>query len=353
MNWSEELTDLAIKNQTHKKWAVTNPADMLKCLRMIGEKESGYPISSKEELRAAVGTDNYDFLDRLRGFGFVCERIDDQGIEVFFPSKDPQFPGFRTGEFLATLIRDHGINNPDALDVIGHNFILVAQVSLEFCAAMQRPGLKKDALKTRFLNHLVFNNKLNSFKFDNLLEFLIDLGIIEEEKPHGLFRISHSPSPLTFYCMTERYLLEADYEVGNRVNAGDLECYLDRVLPPAGDKRDMKFENIGLSRFPFEGWGKYDTWLTNAGFYELLKLGLIHPLSVAKVVKKLVNDPRCESREVAQQGIMKIRENFLLRLKGDSVTKPIWEQPPAGLERWRHVLEFDSDPLQENTTLNT
>jgi hypothetical protein len=344
-HWDEDLTDLALKNQTRQSWATTNPADMLKALRMIADRAGGYPETAKEELRAAVGTrarDNFDFLDRLRGFGFVCEQKDGQGNTFFVPSKEPQSPGFRTGELLVILMRDHGIHTPDGLVVIGHNFILGARESLEFCAALQRPGSTKDALKLRYLNHLVFNNKLNSFKFDNLFKFLVEIGLIEEVD--GLIRIGHSPAPLTFYCMVERYLLEADYEVGIRVNTADQVCYLDRLLPPVGSKRDMRFESLRLSKFPFEGWRGYDSWLTSSGFRELLNIGLIHPLSVAKVLSKLASNPNCESGDAAQRGMTRIREKFVK----DTITKPVWELPLEGLEEWSRVLGVSKADNQQS-----
>ena len=237
--WDDELTDLAIKNQTHQSWAVSNPADMLKAVRIIADKAGGYPETSREELRAAVGTKNVDFLDRLEGFGFVDERQDNHGHFLYVASTYLDLRDIHTGEFLVNLIRNHGMHTPDALAVIGHNFILGARESLEFCAALQRPGVTKDALKTRFLNHLVFNNKLNPFKFDNLATFLSELGIIEEKD--GLCKIALSPAPLTFYCMVERYLLDANYTIETRVNASDQECYLDRLLPTGG-KRETRFE---------------------------------------------------------------------------------------------------------------
>lgn len=340
-HWEEDLTDLALKNQTHQSWAFTNPNDMLKALRMIADRAGGYPETAKEELRAAVGTDNADFFDRLLGFGFVCERKDNHGNAVYVASKEPRSPGSRTGEFLATLIRDHGIHAPDCLPVIAHNFILGARESLEFCAALQRPGSTKDALKLRYLNHLVFNNKLNPFKFDNLFKFLVQIGLIEEVD--GLIGVGQSPAPLTFYCMVERYLLEADYEVGVRVNAADQECYLDRLLPPVGSKRDMRFESLGLSKFPFEGWGRYDTWLTSSGFRELLNIGLIHPLSVAKVLSKLASNPNCESGDAAHRGMTKIREKFVK----DTITKPVWDLPLEGLDEWSRVLGVSKADSQQ------
>ena len=333
--WDDELTELAIKNQTHQSWAVVNPADMLNALSIIAEKAEGYPVASKEELREAIGTKEGDFLDRLKDFGFIEESPEGQETPVYLISKKPRSPGFHAGGFLVDLIRSQGINSPDALTVIGHNFILGARQSLEFCAALQRPGLTKDALEKRFLNHLVFNNKLNEFKFDNLLKFLGRLGVVEEVEK--LFKVDFSPAPLTFYCMAERYLLDADYVIDTRVNAADQECYLDRLLP-AGNKRDMRFESLGLSQFPFEGWGKYDTWLTGSGFRELLRIGLIHPLSVAKVLAKMVADSGCESLVAADQALARIREKFVKDTVGDADAKPVWKSPLEGLSAWRRVL---------------
>jgi hypothetical protein len=334
LKWDDELTELAIKNQTHQSWAVSNPADMLKALRMIADRSGGYPKTSRDELKAAVGTPNFDFLDRLLGFGFIYERPDSQGITVYAPSREPRSPAFHTGEFLMDLVRNYGINTPDGLAAIGHNFILGARESLEFCAALQRPGLTKDALKKRFLNRLVFNNKLNPFKFDNLFQFLSELGLIEESEK--LYRIAHSPAPLTFYCMVERYLLEANYIVETRVNATDQVCYLDRLLPVEPSRREMRFEFLGLSRFPFEGWGKYDTWLTVAGFRDLLRVGLIHPLSVAKVLSKLLSDSYSVSQSAARRGFAKIRDRFV----SDTDTHLVWDLPIEGLDEWRRVFAF-------------
>ncbi len=184
-------------------------------------------------------------------------------------------------------------------------------------------------MEKRFLNHLVFNNKLNPFKLHNLFKFLGRLGVIQEIE--GLFGIGHSPAPLTFYCMTERYLLEANYVVEARVNAADQESYLDRLLP-MGSKRERRFEFLGLSKFPFEG--KYDTWLTGTEFRELLRIGLIHPLSVAKVLNKLVDDSGCESRDEAQRALAIIREKFVK----DTDTKPVWDLPLEGVDVWKRVL---------------
>ena len=157
------------------------------------------------------------------------------------------------------------------------------------------------------------------------------------EEVEGLFKVGHSPVPLTFYCMAERYLLEADYVIETRVNAADQECYLDRLLP-LGNNRDMRFESLGLSKFPFEGWGRYDTWLTGSGFRELLLIGLIHPLSLAKVLAKIAADSDCESRVAAEQALARIREKFVKDTVGDADAKPAWKSPPEGLNVWRRVL---------------
>ncbi len=68
LKWDDELTELAVKNQTHQSWAVANPVDMLKGARMIADRPDGYPEKSKEELRLALGTKNFDFLDQLKRF---------------------------------------------------------------------------------------------------------------------------------------------------------------------------------------------------------------------------------------------------------------------------------------------
>ena len=137
--------------------------------------------------------------------------------------------------------------------------------------------------------------------------------------------------------MAERYLLDADYVIETRVNAADQECYLDRLLP-VGNRRDMRFESLGLSKFPFEGWGKYDAWLTASGFRELLAIGLIHPLSVAKVLATTAADSGCESRVAAQQALARIRDKFVEDTVGDANAKPAWKSPPEGLGTWRRVL---------------
>ncbi|MFX0097438.1 MAG: hypothetical protein ACFE7E_06735 [Candidatus Hodarchaeota archaeon] len=315
--WRGELTQLAKKNQEYQSWAVVKPADMLKATRLIRKSAEGFPLSQKDKLREEIGTDNFDFLVMLKGLGFVVENLTSEGEKFYILTGRSQEPGskqFFSGGFLA----QDDIPYEEALKVVGHNFILKARESLEFCAALTPPGLTKEFLKHLFLDHIVFNNKLNAFKFDGLLEMLQDLGIIiEGEYGH----VNHySPAPLTFYCMTERYLLEADYEIGRKVHAGDLLEYIDRVIP----ERSEDYSSLGFSKFPFEGWGKYRTWLTAELFKEILQIGLTHPLSVAKILRNLIRQNSQDTTKL---------KNELLRLKKDRLDRiRKFEKPILGIE---------------------
>ena len=144
-------------------------------------------------------------------------------------------------------------------------------------------------------------------------------------------------------------MLDADYAIETRVNAADQECYLDRLLP-VGNKRDTRFESLGLSKFPFEGRGNYDTWLTGSGFRELLHIGLIHPLSVAKVLAKIASDSNFESCAAAQRGFAKMRDKFLK----DIPPRPIgvWDPPLEGLDVWRRVFGISNNTFKLDEQAN-
>jgi hypothetical protein len=259
---------------------VINPVDMVKAVRLICAVPDGFPVSEKDSLTREIGTKNPNFLDGLKGLGFIHTSEDGK---VWVLSKKSMLESGRQ-LYSGDLLAQDDLSHEEALRVVGHNFILKAREALEVCDALVFPGVAKESLKNLFLDHLVFNIKLNPFKFDNLLEMLKNLGIISEGE-YGYVNF-YSPAPLTFYCMTKRYLLEADYEVGKKVHAGDLLEYVERVIP----RRSENYDSVGLSKFPFEGWGKYRTWITPELFKELLQVGLVHPLSVVRVLRNLIKE---------------------------------------------------------------
>jgi hypothetical protein len=305
--WDEELTRLALRNQRHQAWAVVSTSDMARALEAIELRGGSVPAELQAAIKEQIGTQHDDFMDALIGLGFVRRYENQEGQNSLTLTSAAPWRGAFTGHHVARLIAEDGLNSVDARNAMGHNFILLARESLEFCAALIVPGMTKAALEAQFINRIVFNNKLNKFKFDNLLGLLEQFGVLEREE--AVYRISYSPAPLTFYCMAERYLLDASYEVGAKVDVSALARHLDRLLP-SGARRSENADALQLPRSPFEGWGRHRTWLTPEGFGSLLGLGLIHPRSVARILRRQQERGTGDVGTYAEQALTQLRRHF-------------------------------------------
>ena len=214
------------------------------------------------------------------------------------------------------MIRDLTIASAPAKHILGHNFILHAREALTFCSKLMPPGLSEEYLKEELLDHYVFNQKLNPFKFDSLIKNLKGFGVIKGGD-RGLV-IDHAPPVLCFYQMASSYLYLSDAKVGQKVDAKGLLREVENIIP----QRDETCSALGFDRFPIEGWGKHQAWITPESFSRMLEIGLIEPERVFKILQGISSDNTNSSCEFAKSAAERL--NIAL---------------------WNQVKKFKSEPI--------
>jgi hypothetical protein len=290
--WTEELTGIALKNLEHSTWGVINPNDMLRAIEYIHRLGGGASSNEINELRESLGIKGNDFRQNLKHLGLVAVRAD-KAWEITI---EPSQMGFYSGKNLAEIVAGLGIDSPQALSILGHNFILHARESLPFCCRLMDPGVPESYLREELVDHYIFNQKLNSFKFPNLIKNLTRFQVIKETE-FGLL-VKEAPPALTFYQITSAYLFLASYAVGRKVKSVDLQREVHNLLP----RRREDYTVLGFERFPIEGWGKHQAWMSPESFKRLLEVGVVDPLCVARVLQQVTKDklnPSCNLAEVA------------------------------------------------------
>ncbi len=315
--WTEEHTVDALKNLEHSTWADINPPDMLRTVERIQQK--GGKISQEEFAQLSDefgGTNVENFRGALRYLRLLKKNEEDGTYEL---TQKQDYFGFYSGEELAGVIKDVEIISPQALNILGHNFIFHAREALPFCCSLMEPGVPKDYLKREFENHYVFNQKLNEFKFENLIKNLINFKIIKEVMSYIV--LEHSPLALIFYQIASSYLFLASNKVDHKVDAGDLQREVYNLLP----NLEEKYSVLGFDRHPIEGWGKNLAWMTSESFTRLLRLGLIDPLCIARVLQQIVQDIRNPSNMLAKSALRQLKKKILddvKKFKGDPINLP-------------------------------
>ena len=112
--------------------------------------------------------------------------------------------------------------------------------------------------------------------------------------------IDHAPPALSFYQMGSSYFYLSDAKVRHRVDANGLLREIENIIP----QRDENYSALGFDRFPIEGWGKHQAWMTPESFSKMLQVGLVEPERVFKILQGISNDktnPSCESAKSAVQ----------------------------------------------------
>lgn len=310
--WTKELTEFAKKSLEHSSWAYINPSDILRTVDRMHQSGGKVSRSEIDQIREDLRLKTEDFWQSAKYLELITIGSDESMQLTDAPSR----PGFYCGRELSRIIEDESITSSQALSMLGHNFIMHARESLPFCCSLMDPGSPKDYLKQAFENHYVFNQKLNEFKFQNLIKNLISFNIIKECE-YGLV-IEHAPSALTFYKITSEYLFLALNAVGRQVDASDLRREVNNLLP----NREEDYTVLGFERFPLEGWEKHRTWLTPESFAQMLRVGLVEPKSVARILKFIARDTQNETRHLAQKTLRELK-NYILedaeKFKGEPI----------------------------------
>ncbi|MCP4611718.1 MAG: hypothetical protein GY845_23660 [Planctomycetes bacterium] len=320
--WTEELTVYALSTLEHGTWAIINPHDMLNTIEKI--QLNGGNVTSEEidQIREDYQVKHEDFRLCLEHLGLITKF--DGNCQI---TDEANRPGFYSGKELAEIIADLGPTSSQAINALGHNFILNAKESLPFCCLLLKPGVPKYYLRGELLNHYLFNQKLNSFKFDNLIDNLVRLGVVKKTE-FGL-TIGYAPPALTFFQIAKAYLFLASNVIGQKVNAGDLQYEIDCLLP----SRDEDYTVLGFDQFPVEGWGKHQAWMPSESFIQLLKIGLIDPLCIARVLNVISKDETNPSKELAKLSLIQLKNKII-----DDVRK--FRSEPVNLSEI--LCEFDS-----------
>jgi|TARA_B100000315_G_C14592393_1_gene596655 hypothetical protein len=304
--WKEEFTEYAIRNLKHSTWAYVNPPDILKTIEWI--QQVGGNVTSDEfvQRHKTVEIKHEDYRQISIHLGLLTKS---SGGSLHLTDRLSRL-GFYSGKELAASIEDCGIDNPVNLNILGHNFTLYVRESLPFCCKLMRPGVPKDYLETVLADHYVFNQKLNQFKFDNLLRILKELDVIEETEKG--FVVKHAPPALTFYYIASEYFFLALNNVDVKIKADDLLREVHYLIP----NRKEDFTVLGFERFPIEGWGENQAWMTPKSFEQLLHIGLIDPLCIARILQTIVRDKKNPSQDLAHSTLRQLGKRILDHVEG-------------------------------------
>jgi len=310
ITWNDDLTKLVKMNLGHQSWQTIATKDMLIACKFI-EDNPGVPKDEVEkQLKQELRVGNTNGLRLLEGLYFL------ESADFYKLSETPTDSNrnyYYTGKELHKVILEDSLSSDDAVCFIAHNFMLIARESLELCDYLTTAGVTKQVLREKFENHLVFTNKLNPFKFDNILDVLVNLKILTKEGDR--YTILYSPAPLTFYCMIEKYLAESNYSVGARISCDDIKLGLDMCLPK-DDKRSENYKKLSLSKNPLEGWeSPHYCWMTPESFQEILKIGLIHPTSVAKILCKITLGSDKDKVNIAKKALEELKQDLVEKCK--------------------------------------
>jgi hypothetical protein len=296
MRWNDELTVYAMRAIEHSTWAVINPQDMLRAILKIHEMGGEATTNDLQAIREELGVDNDDFRQNAKHLELI--ELTESG--AWRLSSEPKRPGFYSGKQLADVTSDLGIGSSRPLHIIGHNFLLHAPESLSFCEHLLAPGRPKSFLKSELLNHYVFNQNINAFKFDGLITNLKQFGVIDDCK-HG-FKVVHSPPALTFFKIASAYFFLTSDNVGSRVASSDLMFEVDSVIP----QRDEDYSVLGFRKFPVEGWGKHQSWMQNDAFTNFLALRLIEPVRIARILNQIAKNESGNTRELVVHTLQRL-----------------------------------------------
>jgi hypothetical protein len=314
--WTEELTEYALRNLEHATWAYINPGDMLRAVEYFQRNGGAISKEDSDALGVTLGTKNKDFRDSLKHLRLIREDKEKDNFELTIEHDSEDRPGFYTGQRLGEVIKDNGIASVQAKHILGHNFVLHAREALSFCSKLMPPGLPKDYLKEELLDHYIFNQKLNPFKFSNLLENLEGFGIIKE-CDFGIV-IDYAPPALTFFQMASSYFYLSDSKVCHKVDAKSLLREVENIIP----QRDENYSALGFDRFPIENWGKHQAWMTPESFSKMLEIGLVEPERVFRILQRISSDnnnPSSESAYSATERLNIALWNQAKKFKGEPI----------------------------------
>ena len=314
--WTEELTEFALRDLKHATWAYINPGDMLRAVEYIHKNGGAISKEDSDELRDSLALKNDDFRLYLQHLRLLREDNTEDVFELTMVPAPEGRPGFYTGRRLGEVIRDLGIASDQAKHILGHNFVLHAREALSFCSKLMPPGLNEEYLKEELLDHYVFNQKLNPFKFDNLIKNLKGFGVVKGGD-RGLV-IYHAPPVLCFYQMASTYFYLSDSKVCHKVDAKGLLREVENIIP----QRDENYSALGFDRFPIEGWGKHQAWMTPESFSRMLEIGLVEPERVFKIIQGISSDNNNPSSESAKSAAARLNIalwNQAKKFKGEPI----------------------------------
>ncbi len=314
--WTEKFTEYALRNLEPATWAVINPGDMLRTIEYFQRNGGSISREDSDALGDTLGPKHKDFRDSLKHLRLIRKDKDRDNFELTIEHDPEDHPGFFTGQRLGEVIKDNKLASTQAKYILGHNFVLHAREALCFCSKLMPPGLPKEYLKEELLDHYVFNQKLNAFKFDNLIKNLKGFGIIKEGD-FGLV-IDHAPPALTVYQIALSYFYLSDAKVGHKVDAKSLLREIENIIP----QRDENYSALGFDRFPIENWGKHQAWMRPESFSKMLEIGLVEPEIVFRILRRISSDNNNPSSESAYSAAKRLN-----------------------IELWNQAKKFKGEPI--------
>jgi len=76
---------------------------------------------------------------------------------------------------------------------------------------------------------------------------------------------------------------------------------------------------LGFEQFPIEGWGKHQAWMTPESFTRMLHVGLIEPLCIARVLRRIVEDKTNPSNHIGKSALMQLRKKIIREMKDPKI----------------------------------
>ena len=315
--WTDELTEFAVRNVKHATWAFVNPLDILRVIDHI--QQNGGRISKEDydglSEKIKVGKSNYsEPLNHLK----IVEKGEDPGLYIL--TQQPKLedrPGFYTGQRIGEVIKDLGFDSSQAKHILAHNFILHAREALSFCSKLSPPGVPENFLKDKLEDHYVFNQKLNKVKCGHLIKLLEGFEVIKEGDC-GLV-VDYAPPILTFYQIASSYFFLSGGRVNCRVDAKDLLRQVDSIIP----QRDEDYSVLGFDQHPVESWGRQTAWMSPESLTKMLEIGLVETETIARILLEIVLDETNSSRDRAKNASSRIKGAILEDIKGFKKPEPI------------------------------
>lgn len=188
----------ATRNQEGATWEVFHLTSVRDLVQFLAET----PGASGDALQEALSGLGYKDKSTANAFRRLLSRlglVEQKGETWALTSKAD--PGMCTGEKLAEIWReeDWELTARRPRYRIASNFFIYAPESMQVLEGISPLKTSRAKFKERYLNHLVFNQNLNSFKVENLPKILESLGMVAEDPDKSLSVVASPPASSLYW----------------------------------------------------------------------------------------------------------------------------------------------------------